>query len=287
MTQAARSYLYVPGDQPSKLDSAAGRGADALVLDLEDAVAPGRAEQARALVAEHLRAAAPGSGPQRWVRVSTEGLEDDAVAVVGPALVGLFVPKVDSEQVTRADAVLGRLEAERGLPVGSVRLIGLVEHAEGLRDAAEVASHPRVDRLGLGEADLAADLGLVPGPEREELWPYRTQLVLASALARCGRPVGPVETDLRDTELLERSTARLLRQGFRARTALTPAQVAVVNRVLTPSADEVARATAVVEALEAAARSGSGVAVDAAGRIVDEAVARSAREVLDRARPHA
>ncbi len=282
---AARSYLYVPGDQPAKLAGAAGRGADALVLDLEDAVTPGRKAGARALVGAHLRGLEPGAGPQLWVRVSTEELEDDVEAVLTPSLDGLFVPKADPEQVARADAMLSRLEAERGLPDRSVRVIPLVEHAEGLRDAAAVAAHPRVDRLGLGEADLAADLGLVPGPEREELWPYRAQVVLASTLARCGRPVGPVETDLRDADLLEHGTRRLLRQGFRARTTLTPAQVAVVNRVLTPSADEVARATAIVAALEAAARSGSGVAVDADGRIVDEAVVRSARDVLSRARP--
>lgn len=281
---AARSYLYVPGDQPSKLAGAAGRGADALVLDLEDAVSPPRKDEARSLVGEHLRAAGPGAGPELWVRVSTEAMELDIDAVVTAALTGVFVPKADPEQVARAAAALSRVEAERGLPAGSLRLIALVEHAEGLRDAAAVAAHPRVDRLGLGEADLAADLGLVPGPEREELWHYRAQVVLASALARCGRPIGPVETDLRDAELLERGTRRLLRQGFRARTTLTPAQVAVVNRVLTPSADEVARATAVVAALEAATRAGSGVAVDTDGRIVDEAVARSAREVLSRAR---
>lgn len=282
---AARSYLYVPGDQPSKVAGAAGRGADALVLDLEDAVAPGRKDEARTTVGEYVRAAEPGAGPELWVRVGSDALEDDAAAVVGPSLAGLFVPKSDPEQVARAEGVLSHLESERGLPVGSVRLVALVEHAGGLRDAAAVAAHPRVDRLGLGEADLAADLGLVPGPDREELWPYRAQVVLASTLARCGRPIGPVETDLRDAGLLERSTRRLLRQGFRARTALTPGQVAVINAVLTPSPDEVERATAVLEALDAATRTGSGVAVDATGRIVDEAVARSAREVLSRARP--
>jgi len=280
----ARSYLYVPGDQPAKLAGAAGRGADALVLDLEDAVAAERKDAARALVGDHLRTVEGGVGPELWVRVGTESLEDDAAAVVLPSLTGLFVPKADPEQVGRADAALSRLELERGLQAGSVRLVALVEHAEGLRDAVSVAGHARVDRLGIGEADLAADLGLVPGPEREELWAYRAQVVLACTLARCGRPVGPVETDLRDSDLLERSTRRLLRQGFRARTALTPGQVAVINAVLTPTADEVARATAVVGALDAATRAGSGVAVDDAGRIVDEAVARSAREVLSRAR---
>jgi citrate lyase subunit beta/citryl-CoA lyase len=279
---AARTYLYVPGDQEQRLAGAARRGADALVLDLEDAVAAARKDEARRLVGAYLRDDA-GPRPPVWVRVTTQGLEDDAAAVVGPGLAGLFLPKADAAQAVRADEVLLRLERERGLAERSVRLVPLVESAQGLHDAAEVAAHPRVDRLGIGEADLAADLGVLPGPEREEMWAFRAQVVAASARAGAGRPVGPVETALRDEDLLERSTARLLRQGFRARTCLTPGQVAVVNRVLTPSAEEVARARALVDALGAATASGTGVAVDADGRIVDEAVVRSARDVLERA----
>lgn len=279
---AVRSYLYVPGDQAERLAGAARRGADALVLDLEDAVPATGKEQARRLVGAYLREDA-GDRPPVWVRVTTEGLEDDAAAVVGGRLTGLFLPKADATQVDRADEVLRRLERDHGLDEGSVRLLPLVESAQGLHDAFAVAAHPRVDRLGIGEADLAADLGVLPAPEREEMWPYRAQVVAASARAGTGRPVGPVETALRDEDLLERSTARLLRQGFRARTCLTPGQVAVVNRVLTPSADEVARARALVDALGAATASGTGVAVDADGRIVDEAVVRSARDVLERA----
>lgn len=279
---AARTYLYVPGDQPERLAGAARRGADALVLDLEDAVAAARKDEARRLVAAYLREDA-GARPPVWVRVTTQGLEEDVAAVVGSALAGVFLPKADAAQVDRADAVLLRLERERGLAERSVRLLPLVESAGGLHDAARVAAHPRVDRLGLGEADLAADLGVLPGPEREELWVFRAQVVAASARAGAGRPVGPVETALRDEDLLERSTTRLLRQGFRARTCLTPRQIEVVNRVLTPSDDEVARARALVAALDTAIASGTGVAVDADGRVVDEAVVRSAREVLERA----
>ena len=279
---AARSYLYVPGDQAERLAGAARRGADALVLDLEDAVPATRKDEARRLVGDYLREDAEGR-PALWVRVTGDRLDDDAAAVVGPGLSGLFLPKADAVQADRADEVLLRLERDRGLAERSVRLVPLIESAQGLHDAAEVAAHPRVDRLGIGEADLAADLGVLPGPEREEMWVFRAQVVAASARAGAGRPVGPVETALRDDELLERSTARLLRQGFRARTCLTPRQVEVVNRVLTPSADEVARARALVDALDAATASGTGVAVDSDGRIVDEAVVRSAREVLERA----
>ena len=280
---APRSYLYVPGDTARLLDGAAGRGADALVLDLEDAVAADRKQAARRLVADHLAQVEEGPGPERWVRLNAEALELDAAAVVGPNLAGVFLPEADLALVRRADDVLAALERARGLDPGAVRAIALVESAAGLRDAAALAAHPRVARLGLGEADLAADLGVVPGAEREEMWPYRAQVVLAGALGGCDRPVGPVETAVRDLQLLERGTHRLLRQGFRARTCLAPAQLDVVHRVFTPSGEEVARARAVLDALATASDAGSAVALDPEGHLVDEAVARSAREVLERA----
>lgn len=280
----ARTYLYVPGDSPRLLDGAAGRGADALVLDLEDAVAAGRKQATRRLVADHLAGVEPGAGPQRWVRVNAETLEADAAAVVGPTLTGVFLPKADLALVRHTDDVLATLEQACGLDQGGVRVIALVESAAGLRDAVALAAHPRVARLGLGEADLAADLGVVPGPEREEMWPYRAQVVLAGVLGGCDHPVGPVETAVHDLDLLQRGTHRLLRQGFRARTCLAPAQLDVVHRVFTPSEPEVAHARAVVEALAAASSTGSAVALDPEGRLVDEAVARSAREVLRRTR---
>lgn len=260
-----RSYLYVPGDQPRLLDGAARRGADALIADLEDAVpVPGKGT-ARAAVASYLDTGTA------WVRINADTPADDLAAVADkPGLAGVVVPKAEPALLSEVDRLLGSRE---------VPVLALLETARGVRDLHAVAESPRVVRLGLGEADLAGELHLRPGPDREELWPIRSAVVVASAAAGLLPPVGPVHTAVRDLSDLARTTEVLLRQGFRARTAITPAQLATINAAFTPSADEVEKAHATVALLSA----GTGVAVDADGRMVDEAVVRSAREVLSRA----
>jgi citrate lyase subunit beta/citryl-CoA lyase len=260
-----RSYLYVPADQPRLLAGAAGRGADAVIVDLEDAVAVPHKAAARTAAAGYL---ATGTA---WVRVNAGTVAEDLAALAGlPGLLGVVVPKAEPALLSDVDRLLGA----RDVPV-----LALLETARGVRDVHAVAESPRVVRLGLGEADLAGELHLRPGPDREELWPIRSAVVVASAAAGLAPPVGPVHTAVRDLSDLRRTTELLLRQGFRGRTAITPTQLAVINEVFTPSAGEIERARATVALLSP----GTGVAVDADGRMVDEAVVRSAREVLARA----
>ena len=280
---APRSYLYVPGDRADHLARAASRGADALILDLEDAVAPAGKDAARAAVA-----AAIGdltrAGASVWVRVNADvRLDDDVRAVVTRELSGVVVPKATAASVERADAVLAAAEREARLTAGSIAISALIETATGVLDAAAVARAPRVVRLGLGEADLAADLGITPSDDERELLPLRLQVVVASAATGLAPPVGPVATDFRDLERLRVTTQRLRQLGFGARSAIHPAQVAIVNEVFTPSADEVERAHDLVQRFDDAVASGAGVATDADGRMIDEAVVRSARSVLARA----
>ncbi|MBB5114702.1 citrate lyase subunit beta/citryl-CoA lyase [Micromonospora echinospora] len=281
MAAVARSYLYVPGDRADLLDKAAGRGADALVLDLEDAVTPARKAQARETVAGFLGAAAP-SGPELWVRINSDQVEAD-VEVLSNAVAGVWVPKAEPELLAEVDAALTRVQRRLGPHAPAFRVVALIETARGVLTAPQVAVAPRVLRLGLGEADLAGELGLQPGPDRAEFAPIRSQVVVASAAAGIAPPVGPVETTLRDPERLERTTRALLRQGFRARSAIHPGQIATINEVFTPTEAEVASARAVLEALERAERGGSGVATDADGRLLDRAVVRAAAEVVRRA----
>jgi citrate lyase subunit beta/citryl-CoA lyase len=277
----ARSYLYVPADQPDKLAKARDRGADALVLDLEDAVASQRKGTARDAAGAFL--AEPPSGPELWVRVNSDQLAEDIRAVASPAVRGLWVPKAEPDLLGEVDLLLGDAEREIGLPPGSIKVVALIETARGVLAAPAVAASERVFRLGLGEADLCGELGLQPGAARVELAPIRSQVVVASAAARIAPPVGPVETAVRDLDRLRDSTLALLRQGFRARSAIHPGQLATINGVFTPSAQELAAARAVLEWLAAAERRGSGVAVDDQGRMIDRAVVRLAQEVVERA----
>ncbi|WP_308163890.1 HpcH/HpaI aldolase/citrate lyase family protein [Nonomuraea sediminis] len=265
-----RSALYVPGDQPGKLAKALSRGADALIVDLEDAVpVPGK-DAARAVVADWLRTLQAPAGPEIWVRVNP-GNRADLRAVALPGVAGVCVAKTERA----ADlAFVDRELAEAPW----IKVCPLLESGAAVLAAAEIARAPRVVRLQLGEADLCADLGVEPGPDERELLWARSQVVLASAAAWIEAPLGPVSTDFRDLDRLRASTLALKRLGFRGRACIHPAQVAVVNDVFTPAADELARARAIVERFEAA---DAGVVLDESGRMLDEAVVRQARRLLE------
>lgn len=264
--RTARSWLYTPGHRDGWVTKAMRSGADVVIADLEDAVPPQDKELAVALVVGVLQRQSAGGVPI-WVRIDPDRLRDAAIVAAAGAS-GIVLPKSGAALVAEVDELL----SSSGL---QVPLVPLVESAKGLAELPAVAAVARVQRFGMGEADLCADLGLIPGPERTELAPYRAQVVAASALFGKLPPVGSTSTELRDLESIRTSAEALLRQGFRGRTAIHPAQVAIINDVMTPSAADVKEARAVVEA-----QSGAGAV---GGRMVDEAVTRSAREVLGRA----
>ena len=258
-----RSYLYVPGDRPDRFDKATVGGADAVIVDLEDAVAPRAKDAAREAVAAWLASSPP---LPVWVRVNNHPdlLGADLAMVARSAAAGVVMPKAG-------------LEACDSSPVG---VQALIETAAGLRALDRIAAHPRVVRLALGEADLCAELGVTPSADGHELWAIRSDVVVASAAAGLEPPVGPVPTDLDDDEALARTSRQLQRQGFGGRSVLHPRQVATVNEAFTPGPEEIQRARSVVAA-HAAADGGSAV-LD--GAFVDSATVRLARRTLERAR---
>lgn len=275
----ARSHLYVPGDRSAMLAKAAGRGADAVIVDLEDAVAPGAKDAARATLARWLDSLPPGgAGPQVWVRVN-EARPDgspaagDLDAAVHPAVRGVIQAKCESaDALARLSDAIAEREAASGIAEGSVAVAALVESARGLAALPTLAASPRVLRLQLGEADLAASLGMRPGPEGLELLPLRVQLVVASAAAGLDPPVGPVYTRLGDDDGLRATTQALRRLGFAGRAAVHPAQVRVINEVFTPDA----AAAELAAASASAAAAGQAVWVAPDGTMVDRAVLRAA-----------
>lgn len=280
---SARSWLYVPADQPQRLARAAERGADALILDLEDGVAAAAKDAARRGAAVHLAALGGDPVTPRWVRVNADTVTQDVEAVAAPALAGIVLAKAEAHRLEEADAALAAAEARLDLPLGALALVALVETAAGLRAVDTLAAGPRVARLAMGEADLAAELGVEPSADARELLPARMAVVSASAAAGIGAPTASVSTDFADLERLRAGTEALRRMGFRARAAIHPAQVAVINEVFRPDPEAVARARALVDAYEAAVASGAGVVVGDDGRMVDLAVVRPARELLQRA----
>lgn len=264
-----RSYLYVPGVDEARIAKALEGDADAVVIDLEDAVAPERKADARRLTAEVV--ASPLAKPV-FVRINSPGsglAADDLAAVVGPGLVGVRVPKVESTEQIRE--VVRWLSGRQ-----PVMIVALIESALGVERAAEIAASEGVVALAMGEADLRADLGVTTD---DGLLYARSRCVTAARAA--GRlAVQSVFVDLRDTDGLAASTRWGRQMGFTGRSAIHPAQVAVINDVLTPTDDERRRAEEVVEAYERSRREGSGAAVTPDGWFVDEAVVRAARMVL-------
>lgn len=280
---SARSHLYVPGDRPEMLARVAGRGADVLIIDLEDAVAPTAKSAARQAVAAHLAEACRDGAPQLWVRINSgaAGLAD-LEAVVAPALRGVCLAKAaDAGQVARLADQMSRLEAERGIEPGTIAISPLLETAAAVLRASDIAAAPRVARLQVGEADLKVDIGVDTGPDERELCWVRSLVVLASAAAGIDPPVGPVSTNFTDLDALRESTLALKRMGYRGRACIHPAQVPVVNEVFTPTIAEVERARALLARYDQATATGAGTFTDGDGRMVDLAVVRAAQRVLD------
>ena len=263
---SARSYLYVPADRPEMLAKAADRGADALIVDLEDAVAPSRKVEARRALSDFL----PGPG-ETWVRINNhpELLADDVAASAGAT--GIVLPKAEPEALSQVTSMT------------SLPITALIETAAGLLAATELASAAGVERLAVGEADLSAELGVTPGDDGVELLYARSRVVVASAAAGIAAPTGPVFTDFRDADGLRRSTEALARLGFGSRPAIHPAQVRVINEAFTPTLDQLADARDLIGAYQDALEAGAGAAASD-GVMFDAAVVRQARRVLERAR---
>ena len=276
MNLPIRSYLYVPGYDERKIEKALAGEADAVVLDLEDAVAPSRKDEARETVARVLKA-----GPEKpvFVRVNAVGTElaaADIDAVIGRNLAGLRLPKIHSvESVMLVAETLDELRSE-----GVIQC--LIESALGLERAFEIAiSHERVTGISLGEADLAADLG---ASDEAGLLYARSRIVSAARAAGLDHPVQSVYTNVHDLEGLRRSTEEGKRLGFFGRSTIHPSQVPVVNEVFTPAEEEVTQAQALIDRLAGEAASDTGVFVLEDGRFVDRAAVESARLTLALAR---
>jgi citrate lyase subunit beta / citryl-CoA lyase len=292
----ARSYLYVPGDQPEKLAKAVARGADALIADLEDAVAPTAKAAARLTVARWLdtlddpRTRPDSPLPEIWVRVNPAGPDGsppaaDLVTAAHPAVTGIVQAKsAGAAELAALAAALDEAEARARISPGTLKVAALVESAAALAALPALATAPRVCRLHLGEADLVADLGMEPGPEDIEMLSIRTSVVVASAVAGIEPPVGPVSTSLTDNEALARGSEALRRQGFAGRSAVHPGQLAVINQAFSPTPEQERRARALIERYHESVEAGQGVFTDDEGRMVDQAVIRAAARVLARAR---
>lgn len=279
-----RSWMFVPGNKERFLQKAPGAGADGILLDLEDGVLPADKAGARKMVQAAL--AAPWSDSLRYVRVnalSTPWLGEDLEAIVHPGLDGICLTKVDApEEVREADAMLARLEKERGLEVGGVRVLAAVESAIGLINAYAIASsHPRIAGIIFGAEDYALDIGLGARREKEasELIHARSAIVVAAVAARVWSVDG-VFPNLEDPDGLHADTVQARNLGFSAKSTFNPRQIELINGIFSPRPDEIEYARRVAAGFrEAEARGDASVAVG--GQLVDRPILLRALNLLE------
>ena len=267
---AARSFLFVPGTWMDRVAKALASGADAVIIDLEDAVAPADKATARDALADVFACFSPAEYARVAVRVNAQGTSWYAEDL---ALMGRLRPSAIVLPKAETASALNELAQAAGAGCG---LVALVESVAGLDAAHDVAAASQVVRLAFGNLDFQADAGMAPGPDEAELAPVRLALVLASRRAGLAPPVDGVTASTQDTEQLKADARRARRMGFGAKLCIHPAQVAPVNDAFMPAPEQVAWAWRVVEASEAA---GGGVTT-LDGRMVDAPVLRSARHIL-------
>lgn len=256
-----RSYLFVPGDRPERFAKALASGADAVIVDLEDAVAPAAKDTAREALAAWLPQA-DSKQPGVIVRVNavdTLWFAADLMLCQSPAVAAVMVPKA---------------ERAGDLDCGGKPVLPLIETAHGVAAMRELARAPKVERLVFGSIDLQLDLGI--SGEGEELLLFRSQMVLASRLADLAPPVDGVSTAIDDADQLQTDTQRARRLGFGAKLCIHPRQVDAVNIGFSPCDEEVAWARRVLDAAEKAG--GAAVAVD--GKMIDRPVVLRAEAIV-------
>lgn len=283
--EALRSMIFTPGHRRDLIEKAIRSGSDAVIVDLEDAVALEAKPQARELLAD-----LPASAVPLFVRTNgpeTDMLWDDVVAAGAAGVAGLVIPKAEhAETIQRIDGALTALETLNGHEPGSIGIIPLIESGLGVRNTYDMAvASDRVECVMFGggeQGDLVADLGCEWTPEGTGLMQARSQVLLSSRAAGIEHPFEAVFMDFRNLDALrvECELARTL--GYVGKVAIHPAQVAVINDVFTPAPDVVAHQRRILAAFEEAEAAGSAsIGVD--GKMVDYAVARVARAIVARA----
>lgn len=268
----ARSFLFVPATRPERFAKALASGADAVIIDLEDAVAPADKEASRQALLPAMLALDPAQRSRLLVRINAAGTPWHAGDLA--ALHALVAQGLGAVMVPKAETVGGL--AEVASAAGPCALLPLIESVAGLDTVSLLAASPQVLRLAFGHLDFQADAGLACGADESELVPVRLALVLASRRAALPPPVDGISPGTQDTAQLASDAARGRRGGFGGKLCIHPAQVAAVNAAFTPSAAEIDWAQRVVTAF-ADARGGV-FSLD--GRMVDAPVLLLAQRTL-------
>jgi citrate lyase subunit beta/citryl-CoA lyase len=276
-----RSMLFVPVTVAKFVERAAERGADALILDLEDSVPSGEKPRGRELL-QQAAATVARHGADVVVRINRPWRQAlrDIEAAISPAVQALMLTKVESADHVRMIAeIVDELEAARGMVPGTTQFVALIETASAFFRMPEIArSHPRLVGLSVGAEDFALAVGMLP--EAEGLFYPKQQMIIAARAAGI-LPLGFIGTvaDFRDLDAFRATIRRSRRLGFAGASCIHPSQVAILNEEYRPSLDEVAKADRILAAYDAATAAGIG-AIELDGKMIDVPVVERAKRVL-------
>lgn len=277
-----RTYLFAPGNHARRAEKAFTLDCDAVILDLEDAVAVAEKPATRALVVETLK---QNPGKRGYVRVNawdTDFCFNDILAVTGPWLTGLILPKVEeAAQVIAVDWILANIERDKGMDAGAIDLVPIIETGKGVANVRAIAgAGTRVRRLSFGAGDYTKDMSFRWTLAETEIDHARAEIALASRAEGLEPPIDSVWIHIKDTDGLVRSAEKVRDMGYQGKLCIHPDQIGPVNGVFTPTEEQVAFAEKVVVAFEEAeARGLASIQMD--GYFIDYPIVDQARRTLD------
>ena len=275
VNMSARSYLYVPAESAGKLAKSLTRGADVLIVDLEDSVSAQHKVSARRNLESWLEEVPEQA--KVIVRINSTLAKEDLFVGVHQNISGIMLPKTSSQfDVEIVSDMMMKLEMERNI-AQPIEIYALIESAMGVHNALSIAQCLRVTKLILGELDLKVNLRLPLSTDDRAIQFARSSLVYASAAAGIDAPIASVSRNFRDLEEFRRDTITFANQGFFGRTCIHPDQIAVVNEVFTPTSADIEKAKDILQRLDSV---GGGAVTDSEGAMIDEAVAKNARRIL-------
>jgi citrate lyase subunit beta / citryl-CoA lyase len=283
-----RSWLFVPGDSPSKLAKIAGCGADAVIIDLEDSVSLGNKAKARSAAQDFLAHWKPeANSPKLYVRVNALGtahFTDDLSAAISEATTGIMLPKAEGGPSIGELAALMRVaEARAGLPDGKINIIAIAtETARGVFTAGTYADcSDRLEALAWGAEDLSADIGAHsarnPDGQFTPLFAHARTMVLLGAAAAKIIAIDGIFADFKNETALQKECSEAFRDGFTGKMAIHPAQIATINETFTPSNAELAQARDIIQAFASAGNTG---VINLEGRMLDRPHLRLAERII-------
>lgn len=276
-----RTFLFAPGNHPRRVEKAFVTGADAVILDLEDATAVAEKVPTRDTVVEALKAPRRCRGYVRVNAIDTEFCFGDLETVIGPWLDGIMLPKLESvSDLETIDWTMRNFEQRAGLEVGSIDLMPIIETARGLAAARDICgAGSRVRRVTLGAGDYTRDLNLQWTLAEDEIAAARAELVLASRLGEIEPPIDTVFIHIKEAEAFIASSRKGREFGFQGRMCIHPNQIEPANSAYTPTAAEAEWARRIIESFEAAEAEGS-ASIQVDGYFVDYPIVEKAQRVV-------